>query len=354
MVLYANSFLPSDDEKFDFMDNDFLEQQRLEEERLRQQKLDEDFARRLQQGSYDSSPHAALPSSNTPSAFDRISGVRPQPSSFNSFQLAGSHTTPTTQSFNNGDEALRRSLPSHSKRTGGRPENLVKAEAQLSSFGNISARSREPSNTDFSVANNSNSNGDSLKMEENPSSTRLMPGAWDDSSTASDSDVEIIEAYQFQPNRKQKTSSRQAQTYSRPNQTVPFAQTTNTSSSGLQLAGLQQAIYGTQDSPQWISSGLPPTPEASISNGAGSSLTYGNSFNSYPSGFGYGNTHTGFPSSSYAPTNSDTIGSMQSAYANGGMHTASLGYTVNNIPMYPGASQHSMTSNDVGHHPKVI
>jgi hypothetical protein len=351
MVLYANDFLPSDNETFDFMSNDFLEQQRLEEERLRQQKLDENFARRLQQGSNETSSQASHPSSNAPSAFDRISGIRPQPSSFNSSQTAGSQFTPTMQSFSNNDEAVQRSLPSHWKKTELKPENLVKAEAQLSPFRKISARPREPSNSDFSVATNSNSNGKTLKMEANPTSTPSIPGAWDDSSTDSDSDIEIIEAYQFQPNRKQKTSSQQPQMYSRPNQAVPSAQTANTNASGLQLASIQEAIFGTQDPLQYLSSGLPAAPEASINNTAASGLVYENSFDSYPSGFG--NTHNHFPSSSYGPTNSDSIGSMQSAYANGGTHTSSFGYTVNNIPMYPEASS-SMMSNDVGSHPKII
>ncbi|RFU32429.1 hypothetical protein B7463_g3913, partial [Scytalidium lignicola] len=96
----ANSFSEvSSDNEFEDFDREFFKRQQQEEQRIERERLDAEFARRIQNEDPNSSPRNP-PQNHGPSAFDRISGVRPPirnpttPSSTPYSGSSGSHLLP--------------------------------------------------------------------------------------------------------------------------------------------------------------------------------------------------------------------------------------------------------------------
>ncbi|KUJ08350.1 uncharacterized protein LY89DRAFT_711734 [Mollisia scopiformis] len=181
-----SSIMSSGDEELEEFGNQMaIEQQKLAEERIRQVRLDEEFARNIQNGSY--APPSASSSSTQPNtqynAFGRMSGMRPPP-------------TAGVSSLNpQAGESSSRKLPWN---TNIKAEPALKAEPRSMTSG---VKREEPSNmaAGFSTYATMNINRPGIKSEA--SSSRAMPGTFpDDSSAASDSDIEIIPSSAFHAN----------------------------------------------------------------------------------------------------------------------------------------------------------
>ena len=160
-------------------DNSFFnKQQQAIENRIKQEKEDEELARSLENG--NEGPVYAVPAAAGrlvgPSAFDRLSGAqRPPPS----------QTSTSTNPMQKGHTNYSRDRPYFESPS----VSNVKREEPSSSSG-VSSRSYH---------GNSFNNIDQGKADA--SSSRTMPGAFkDNSSTASDSDIEIIDSEAFHDN----------------------------------------------------------------------------------------------------------------------------------------------------------
>lgn len=155
------------DEEFELFDNIFFNTQQKEiEDRIRQEKLDAEFALSLQNGNPVPAPAARIPAA--PSAFDRLSGMRPP-----------------KNAMQNGRTSSIRTLPWAANNSA----SIIKPEPQ-----SLSPYAMEPGSYN-STSNNMNG------FKTKASSSRMMPGAFpDDSSTASDSDIEIIGPEAFHDN----------------------------------------------------------------------------------------------------------------------------------------------------------
>lgn len=75
-----NDLTGSSDDEFEDFDREFFKRQQQAEQRIEREKLDAEFARKVQEG-YSDYTSSDVPQSSGPSAFDRISGVRPPPTS---------------------------------------------------------------------------------------------------------------------------------------------------------------------------------------------------------------------------------------------------------------------------------
>jgi hypothetical protein len=178
--------LPSDDE-FEAFDREFLQMQKAEEERIKREQLDEEFARSFQERSAPSSMNP--PSTNTISAFDRLSGIPPRPSS-----STPSMTSSHTQIGNSGARKLPWGTPSSAplgtKSVKSEPRSMtsgIKSEAPSTSFEGFA-----------SYASMQNKSMPSFMAES--SSSRVMPGSFRDVDLDSDSDIEIIPASEYHDN----------------------------------------------------------------------------------------------------------------------------------------------------------
>lgn len=169
----------SDDEFEAAFDREFLEQQKAAEERLKREKLDGEFARSFQE---NSAPSVNRPAPQVVSAFDRLSGVRPQPSK------------------------PRASLPQMGqarKNPWGTPSSKPMAAAPVKSeprwmTSSIKSGAASGSHNGF-ASYASNNNVPSFKSE--PSSSKAMPGTFREIHVLdSDSDVEIIPASEYYDN----------------------------------------------------------------------------------------------------------------------------------------------------------
>jgi hypothetical protein len=234
----TNNFSYRDDD-FEIFDREFFNQQKAAEERIERERLDAEFACSIQnapQMSESMNPQA----SSTPSAFDRMSGVRPQPSSSYHHQTV----QPSSSS---------RKLPWAQN-----PSSNLSGRVKAGSI--TSGMKREPSTSNAGFGSNS-----AFKIKN---LSRTMPGSFqDDSSNASDSDIEIIPASAFHDN------GRQSQT--RPGSSTgvyrtPQAKTERPGSSpeawiacnaalhrfdqATTSSALQRAMYGNQAVPPWLSS----------------------------------------------------------------------------------------------------
>lgn len=175
-----------------------MEQQKAQEARLEQMRLDEELARSIQQGLQ---PAQATSSSNTQpgflnSAFGRMSGMlepnRPPPPAFGS-----SYTVPSS-SVQPG-ESVRRTLP-WNQTTPGNPYGKAEALFNSAPLSAASGIKREPASIapGFSSYATMQTSRPAIKSG---SSSRPMPGTFrDDSSAASDSDIEIIPPSAFRDN----------------------------------------------------------------------------------------------------------------------------------------------------------
>jgi hypothetical protein len=145
---------------------------------MKQEKLDAEFALSLQSGTPLNPSAAARPVA--PSAFDRLTGMRPPPSSSVSSRSAQNARTSSSRTLpwaKNSASTVIFEPPSMLWNT--------KREEPSSSYGM------------GSYSNSDNMNG----FKSEPSPSRTMPGAFvDDYSTASDSDIEIIPPESFHDN----------------------------------------------------------------------------------------------------------------------------------------------------------
>ena len=183
-------------------------------------------------------------SSSRPSAFDRMSGIRPQPASSSS-GIASS------------------SMPS-----------LGRASSSLSTTHNENLRGvqlSEPKYLSSSIKNGLSSSSTSLPHPRTGSSSRPMPGAFQKSSDSDDSDIEIISATEFHYNSRS------------PSARLPAARQNEQSATN---SALRMAAYGTKAVPSWMSGKWPAqdpnsasssmnshSPNSPFSNGTGVSTT---------------------------------------------------------------------------------
>ncbi|KAH9214043.1 SNF2 family N-terminal domain-containing protein [Leptodontidium sp. 2 PMI_412] len=224
----------SSDDKFDAFDRDFFQLQQDEVSRLELERLDEEFARSVQE-SFDAAQMDAPSSSMQPpgrNAFDRMSGAHQQSSSY-----VNPYSSSSGNQYQNGVKAGR-SLP-----WGPPPPpfgNSVKAEPQSMNSG---IKLETPSFAPY----NSYASSPAQKPFKREQTSLPMPGSFqDDSSTASDSDIEIIPASAFRDNGRHAHTKVES----------PSFAPGSSRSSGSNDA-LQQALFGSQFKHEWMN-GLQP------------------------------------------------------------------------------------------------
>lgn len=240
---------------FEAFDQAFFKQQKDQEERIKQEKLDEELARSLQNGGTVNPFPTARPAA--PSAFDRMSGMRPPPSS----------------SFSSGSaQNPRRTLP-------WAPNSASAIKSESRSIVSSVKREEQPNAYDMGSYSNSN-NISSFKTED--SSSRTMPGAFvDDSSTASDSDLEIIPREAFHDNGRHvpsRTGSRPGlsgsvyhtpQSMQRPSFSLEAQSAAEVALRRVEQAStqdpLQMAMFGSQNVSNWMQNTLPLPNSSQIS-----------------------------------------------------------------------------------------
>ncbi|KAE8443177.1 hypothetical protein EG329_002275 [Mollisiaceae sp. DMI_Dod_QoI] len=303
-----SSTMSSGDEELEAFGNGFfMEQQKAEEERIRRTRLDEEFARSIQQGLPvpQSASSSSIQRGPSPyNAFERMSGMRPPPPVF------GSNSAASSSSAQPVGEASGRKLPwNTSSKVFGNPS--VKAEPRSMTAG-IKHQGPSSIGEGFSSYATMQNNRPAMQSEV----PRPMPGTFrDDSSTASDSDIEIIPPSAFHDNgRRGRTAN-----YDPSRQSInrsPEAVTTG--NAALQRVGqtqsanaLQMALFPHDRKPDWMAS-------ASGSNAYNSLGSASSSQNPF-----MGNDEYVYPSNVHAPG-------------------PGLGNTMNNLPVYgrsyPGSS----------------
>ncbi|KAG4430417.1 hypothetical protein IFR05_014107 [Cadophora sp. M221] len=222
----------SSDDKFDAFDRDFFQLQQDEVSRRELERLDEEFARTIQD-SIDASQMNVPSSSMQPparNAFSRMSGAHQQSSSY-----VNPYSSSPGSQYQNGVKAGRK-LP-----WGPPPPpygKSVKAEPRTMNSG---VKQEEPG---FAPYNSSYAALPAVKREQK---SMPIPGSFqDDSSTASDSDIEIIPSSAFRDN------GRHAHTKVEPPSFAPGSSRSSGSNDAL-----QQALFGSQVKHQWMN-GLQP------------------------------------------------------------------------------------------------
>ncbi|KAH7310958.1 SNF2 family N-terminal domain-containing protein [Rhexocercosporidium sp. MPI-PUGE-AT-0058] len=225
----------SSDDKFDVFDRDFFQLQHDEVSRLELERLDEEFARTIQE-SFDAPRMSAPSSSMQPpgrNAFDRMSGAHQT--------YVNPYSSSPANQYHNGIKAgkklpwgpPRASLSDYSNSIKAEPRSMhsgMKQEAP-SNFAPHSSYASSPAQNPF-------------KREQ---TSRPMPGSFqDDSSTASDSDIEIIPASAFRDNGRHSYTKVE---------TPSFAPGSSRSSGSNDA--LQQALFGNQVKHEWMN-GIQP------------------------------------------------------------------------------------------------
>ena len=262
------------DDDFETFDKDFFFQQQMaEESRIERERQDAALARSIQD---EPEAFAAMnaPASSTPSAFDRLSGVFPQPSS---------SSTPPPSQTPSGPPSFARRLP------------WAKVlSANVSNRGN----SQAPSSSRDSFVN-------TPRLKTEPSTFRSMPGSFnDDSSTASDSEIEIIEPSAFRDNGRHNQTRTESPASVHGTRLLKAERPSF--SPGAQAAGnaalrrfdqtatnsaLQKAMYGNQPAHPWMTQTVGPWSKKSPP-GAGDnvypSASLGNGPNAVPGAYGGG------------------------------------------------------------------
>jgi hypothetical protein len=161
--------------------------QKAEEERIKREQLDEEFARSFQ----ERSAHSWMdpPTTNTISAFDRMSGIPPRPSSSTPSMTSG-HTQIGKSGARKLPWATPSSAPLGTKSVKSEPRSMtsgIKSEAPSTSLEGFA-----------SYASMQNKSVPSFKTE---SSSHVMPGSFRDVfDLDSDSDIEIIPASEYHDN----------------------------------------------------------------------------------------------------------------------------------------------------------
>ncbi|QSZ37141.1 hypothetical protein DSL72_009235 [Monilinia vaccinii-corymbosi] len=360
----------SGDDEISF-DPSYAKLHKQAEKRLQLERQDAEYARSIanSHGFISSTPA----NSSEPSAFNKMLAVRPQASSSRDNQAA------STNPYGAHASSHTRSLPWVKHTANSNP--AVKAERGTSSLA-------QSSNFDFDGTTGTHWKGSSTAMDSNFISTPHVPGAYvEDPSTASDSDVEIIDSSAFRDNGRQKpTASKVANArpfYSPETRALgeTAAARTNTS--------LQDSLYGinhilsgwTNNSANEMSNtgrlggenGGAPTLATGSANrmdntsrlgGQNSDLptwarstTYSPSNQMSTAQQGFSINSTSSANSVYSPDNTRIHGfrrststmalqgqsypppgpygeSKHSAYQITSMHDAGRGYTVNNIPSF--------------------
>ena len=281
------------DDEFAAFDREFFQSQKAAEEQIEHQKerekQDAEFARSLQNDGFavmnppstsgpsafnrnagrpqaSSSSYTNTPSSSAHNAFDRMSGVR----------HASSSSAMASNNRENAHSASARKLPpgwnngASSQRPG---FSSVKSEPKLMTPG-IKAESSFGSYPTQRAGNTSGMNPFApVKSEQKYAITGAFQ---DDSSAASDSDIEIISPSAFRDNgRHPATSSgafgtqRQLPSFSPEAMTAGDAALRRLEQSATNTA-LQQAMYGKQQRPSWMhNQSYPALPSGSSMNSSG-------------------------------------------------------------------------------------
>ncbi|TVY39502.1 putative ATP-dependent helicase [Lachnellula subtilissima] len=260
----------SGDDEFATFDKEFFQSQKAAEDQAKQQKLDEDFARSLQSDGFavidppstsgpsgfnrnaghlqaSSSSPANTPSSSAHNAFDRMSGVR----------HGSSSSTIASHNRENAHIASARRLPPGWN------------NSAVSSGNNFRTNFVSPFKTESSNPFSMNSFAP-VKAEQKYS----IPGTFqDDSSVASDSDIEIIPPSAFRDNgRHPTTSSGTFGTHHQlPNLSPEEIAAGNAALGRLEQSApntaLQRAMYGKQKRPSWVhTQSYPALPLGSMSS----------------------------------------------------------------------------------------
>lgn len=176
-------------------DPSYTELHRQAEHRLKMEKQDAEYARSIanSHGFVSGTPAT----SSKPSAFNKMLGVRPQAFSSRDDQVMTSPAMP--KPYGSHDSSRRRTLPWEMHTAKSNPD--VKAERRRPSLA-------QSSNFDFNDTPGTPWNGPSTPLDSNSMSMPHVPGAYvEDPSTASDSDVEIIDSSAFRDNGRQKTKA---------------------------------------------------------------------------------------------------------------------------------------------------
>jgi hypothetical protein len=323
------------DEEFPALDGDFFKQQQLkEEERIKREQQDEIMARKMQEDhsfpvTMASSSSSSRPSCNFPTAFDRISGIR-HPSNNSSQKLSQNQQH---------SASIGRKLPWPSSNFDFNPASAKSERSSTpSDFSSNelagSATSPKPFKNESSISY------PQIKAESR--SQKPMPGAFidiDGLSATDDSDIEIIDATDFQDNgRYSQPSKPTSQTYGN-----PFKKRPNFSP-GSQVAGgtalrrgeqsptndaLQMAMFGNAPVPTWMNGTM---------QSRASPNSIGNVYNARSAGFGNnaGSSMQGAGRNPFTSAGSfNGTGSMAGAYPDT-IETPGHGldYTMNNVPLY--------------------
>jgi hypothetical protein len=291
--------------------DDFFQQQKAEESRIERERADAELARSLQN---DGFAVVNQPAVAGPSAFDRLSGVPPQASSssftnppsssartaFDRMSAVHQDLNPSAATSSNRENAhlaSSRKLPpgwnngSSSQPSQYRPVTQyrpVKAEGPSMASGVKMENHYSPFQNPASSSTSSFVPASKVKAEQKYS----MPGSFrDDSSTASDSDIEVIPASAFRPNgRQSSTSASQRPGYSPESQAASNAALRRVVQTASNDA-LQQAMYGNQQLPSWMNAQAGPSqpfgstmqPSPSMGMGVGMSSAQGQYV--YPSAY---------------------------------------------------------------------
>ncbi|TVY42355.1 putative ATP-dependent helicase [Lachnellula occidentalis] len=289
------------DDEFAAFDQ-FFQSQKAAEDQAKQQKLDEDFARSLQSDGFAviDSPSASGPSgfNRTPghlqassssstnahssfanNAFDRMSGVR---------NVSSSSTIPSSNR-ENAHSASSRMLPpgwnnAAVSQTSG--SGFVKSERKsmasaIKSEGGFESYSSQHSGNNFGtnlVSPFKTESGDFSSMNSfapvKAEQKYSVPGTFqDDSSVASDSDIEIIPPSAFRDNGRHPTTSSGVfgTQHQLPNLSPEEIASGNAALRRIEQyapnTALQQAMYGKQKRPSWMhTQSYPALPPGSISS----------------------------------------------------------------------------------------
>lgn len=259
----TNFFLREDD--FPALNEDFFRQQQIKEvERIARERADEKYARNIQEGRL--LPSTVVSSSKAPSqsfnAFDRISGMRPpQSSSSQNLSQAPNYSTSTG-----------RKLPWPSSSIGVKSTSLKpEPSSALSGFSDVGMAGSAGSPSSFK--RDSNISYTDIKAEtkqQKPKSGFIDVDGL--SSTTDDSDIEVIDATDFQDNGRYKQPSKTAtNTYGNPFQSVtrPALNAGNAALHRMDQSpggALQRAMYGNAPQPAWMNGGSQTSPLAYTGN----------------------------------------------------------------------------------------
>ncbi|KAF4637235.1 hypothetical protein G7Y89_g851 [Cudoniella acicularis] len=291
--------------------DDFIQQQQKAQEEIRKrEKLDEEFARSLQNEAQGFRP-SDQPQSSAYTAFSRMSGMRPPASS------APAMPSSSTPQF--GQPSVRKLPPGWNSTPPRMAGSVVKPQPQLM---NSRVKAEQPSMN--SMTSLAAFGGDQ---------SRAIPGSFpDDSSNASDSDIEIIPPEAFRDNGRHSHSAMQN------NHRLGFSPAAQTAGAAtlrrLEQAAtndaLQMAMYGGRQVPSWMSTPAPSSPSSfeSSMNSPGSVGMGVYGANMYPGG----SFMDGSSGATFGTAGSMNSASMYSGYPGNSMQPSVSSFSFNNLP----------------------